>query len=157
MFASSDRVASAVCQRYIAEILSNSLSPNALLQRIAVDILSSVARSGFGHPLSISPTLVALNSAPDLSIGQKAYSMLTLLHQKHASLLATRFMEHARTSYEYARAMASSKINQEGGAEEMARGYNNDEVPVSNFGKWYKSVILSLPFHIAKFGLMRID
>lgn len=126
-------VASAVCQRYIAEILSNSLSPNPSLQRLAVDILSSIARSGFGHPLSVSPTLIALTSAPDAQIAQKAFSMLSLLHQKHASLLATRFLEPAKVSFEYSKVSASVEAR---GA--VVQGWTGKEACTSCFGRWFK-------------------
>ena len=104
-------VASAVCQRYIAEILAASLSAiNPPLQRLAVDVLTSVARSGFSHPLSISPTLVALTASPDGHLASKAYATLTLLHQKHATLLATRFAEPAKTTHEYLKALAGEEV-----------------------------------------------
>lgn len=105
-------VASAVCQRYMEHILAHSLSPTPSLQRIAFDILAIVARSGFGHPLSISPTLVALTSASDPQLAQRAYSMLSLLHQKHASLLATRFVEAVKVCFGYAQATAGEYLLQ---------------------------------------------
>lgn len=124
------RVASAVCQRYIDEILTHSLSMNSTMQRLAFDILASIARSGFGHPLSISPTLVALTAAPDAQLSSRAHSMLSLLYQKHASLLSTRFVESAKTSFGYARAVAR---------DSLVHGYADDP-PDSHFGRWYKCV-----------------
>ncbi|ORY37374.1 sister chromatid cohesion C-terminus-domain-containing protein, partial [Leucosporidium creatinivorum] len=120
-------VASAVSQRYIDQILSASVSVNPQVQRVAVDILTSVARSGFSHPLAISPTLVALTTSADHQIASKGYATLSLLHQKHASLLATRFAEPAKTAHSYARAVAG---------QEVVHGYRDDPV-LSHFGRWY--------------------
>ena len=80
------------------------------MQRVAVDILTSVARSGFSHPIAISPTLVALTTSADPQIAGKGYATLSLLHQKHATLLATRFSEPAKTSHAYARAVAGEEV-----------------------------------------------
>lgn len=109
-------VASAICQRYIKEILAASVLPsNSVLQRIAIEILTSVARSGFSHPLSISPTLIALTASPESRLANKASATLTLLWQKHSTLLATRFAEPAKVTFEYLMAV-------HGGANEAVRG-----------------------------------
>jgi cohesin loading factor subunit SCC2 len=87
-----------------------------------------VARSGFIHPLSLAPTLVALTASTDSQVASKANSTLTILHQKHASLLVTRFIEPARASHNYAKANA---------APALPRGYRGDP-PDSCFGRWFR-------------------
>ncbi|GEM10950.1 cohesin loading factor subunit SCC2 [Rhodotorula toruloides] len=120
-------VASAVAQRYLPCIIDASLSPNPTMQRIGVDLLSTIARSGFSHPLSLSPTLVALTASPDAHLSAKAFSTLSLLHQKHASLLATRFLEPAKSTHAFIAALSP---------DEPARGSRGDP-PESMLGRWY--------------------
>lgn len=97
------------------------------MQRIGVDLLSTIARSGFSHPLSLSPTLVALTASPDAQLSAKAFSTLSLLHQKHASLLATRFLEPAKSTHAFVAALSP---------DEPARGFRGDP-PDSMLGRWY--------------------
>ncbi|GAA5875871.1 hypothetical protein JCM1840_002960 [Sporobolomyces johnsonii] len=120
-------VASAIAQRYLKRIIESSLSRTPALQRLGVDLLSMIARSGFSHPITLSPTLVALNASADSQIASKAYSTLSILHQKHASLLATRFLEPAKAAHAYVTSV-------EGGAP--TRGYRGDP-PESHFGRWF--------------------
>lgn len=115
---------------------------------MAVDILTSVARSGFSHPLAISPTLVALTTSSDPQIAGKGYATLSLLHQKHASLLATRFAEPAKKSHAYARAVAGNELVHGGFRPAVSAssfkltsgrstGYREDPT-LSHFGRWYR-------------------
>ncbi|GAA6021361.1 hypothetical protein JCM10207_002022 [Rhodosporidiobolus poonsookiae] len=120
-------VASAIAQRYLPRIIDSSLSANIALQRLGVDLLSTIARSGFSHPITLSPTLVALTASADAQIAAKAFSTLSLIHQKHASLLATRFLEPARAAHSYVKQVAR---------DEPARGFRGDP-PESLLGRWY--------------------
>lgn len=104
----SSSVASAIAQRYIQQILEACLSAPSPLHRVAVDILTSIARSGFSHPLTIAPVLVALTSSSDPQISTKVYATLSLIHSKHATLLATRFAEPVKASYTYAKAVSGA-------------------------------------------------
>lgn len=143
-------VDSAVCQRYIVQIIASSLAAtNTPLQRLAVDVLTSVARSGFSHPLSISPTLVALTASPDSHLASKAYATLTLLHQKHVTLLATRFAEPAKATHGYMKGLAGAQVVKGAfaaflpvpgrRADGRSAGYAG-EPHVSHFGRWYTCV-----------------
>ncbi|GAA5844309.1 hypothetical protein JCM9279_001763 [Rhodotorula babjevae] len=121
-------VASAISQRYLKRIIGSSLSPNPSLQRLGLDLLSTIARSGFSHPITLAPTLVALTASGDAALANKAYATLAVLHQKHASLLVTRFLEPARAAHTFALAAV--------GEGEMLRGYRGDP-PESLLGRWY--------------------
>ncbi|BGP51653.1 Sister chromatid cohesion protein 2 [Rhodotorula kratochvilovae] len=121
-------VASAISQRYLKRIIDTSLSPSPVLQRLGLDLLNTVARSGFSHPITLAPTLVALTVSADPALASKAYATLAVLHQKHASLLVTRFLEPARAAHSFA-----LKALGEG---EMLRGYRGDP-PESLLGRWY--------------------
>ncbi|GAA5948648.1 hypothetical protein JCM10213_003568, partial [Rhodosporidiobolus nylandii] len=120
-------VASAISQRYLHRIINSALSPNLNLQRLGADLVSTIARSGFSHPLTLAATLVALTASVDPQVAGKAYSSLALIHQKHASLLATRFLEPARATHAYVKAMAG---------EEPVRGFRGDP-PDSLLGRWF--------------------
>ncbi|GJN94290.1 hypothetical protein Rhopal_007364-T1 [Rhodotorula paludigena] len=121
-------VASAVSQRYLKRIISSAQSTNPVMQRLGADLLNMIARSGFSHPITLSPTLVALTTSPDPQLSTKAYSTLALLHQKHASILATRFLEPARAAHAFVKSMC--------GQDEVLQGYRNDP-PESLLGRWY--------------------
>ncbi|KAM0792017.1 hypothetical protein ACM66B_007127 [Microbotryomycetes sp. NB124-2] len=123
-------VPSAISQRYIEQMLAAAMSGHAPLQRTAVDILLSIAHSGFIHPMTLSPTLVALTSCLDAQVAAKAFSALALLHQKHASMLASRFLESTQAAHAYARRVAEG---------EPVRGFYDDP-PLSRIGKWYRQV-----------------
>ena len=101
---------SAIAQRYIQELFSAAMASKITIQRLAVDIICSIARSGFTHPLEIAPVLVALSATPDPNLASKAFGTLTLLHQKHATLLASRFFASAVTAHEYAKRVANPEI-----------------------------------------------
>ncbi|KAM0747229.1 hypothetical protein T439DRAFT_97198 [Meredithblackwellia eburnea MCA 4105] len=121
-------VASSISQRYMNVIFDSAKSTNPRVQRIAVDILTTVARSGFGHPLMIAPVLVALSSTSDANLASKAFATLSVLHQKHATLLASRFFAAAESAHEYA-----SKTTLDGSA---VHGYDV-ETSASRFGRWF--------------------
>ncbi|KAK4052266.1 Sister chromatid cohesion protein 2 [Microbotryomycetes sp. JL221] len=120
-------VPSAISQRYIDQMLAAAKSTHAPLQRTAIDILLSVTHSGFIHPMTLSPTLVALTSCSDGQVSSKAFSALALLHQKHASMLASRFLESALAAHAYALVSAG---------DQPVRGFHGDP-PSSRIGRWY--------------------
>lgn len=132
---SNRSVASAVSQRYLKRIISSAQSTNPVMQRLGADLLNMIARSGFSHPITLSPTLVALTTSPDPQLSTKAYSTLALLHQKHASILATRFLEPARAAHAFVKSMC--------GQDEVLQGYRNDP-PESLLGRWYRCVSLQV-------------
>lgn len=49
----SNRVSSAVVQRYISPILEAALSQNPQIQAVAVDILTFTVKQGLAHPLQV--------------------------------------------------------------------------------------------------------
>lgn len=119
---------SSIAQRYLDSILRAAVSTQTQLQRVGMDVISMVARSGFIHPLSLAPTLVALSACADSQVASKANSALTILHQKHASLLVTRFLEPAKVSHAYAKAASDPS---------PPRGYRGNPVE-SSFGRWFR-------------------
>ncbi|GAA5926432.1 cohesin-loading factor complex subunit SCC2 [Sporobolomyces koalae] len=124
-------VASAIAQRYLDKILQASLTAHPQTQRVGVDVIAMIAQSGFIHPLSLAPTLVALTASADPHVAAKANSTLTTLHQKHASLLVTRFLEPAKASFAYAKV--------QDGPAATARGYRGNP-PDSCFSRWFSLI-----------------
>ncbi|GAA5958305.1 hypothetical protein JCM3765_004786 [Sporobolomyces pararoseus] len=123
-------VASSIAQRYLEPILRASVSTHPQLQRVGIDVISMVARSGFSHPLLLAPTIVALTASPDGQVASKANSTFTILHQKHASILITRFLESAKASHAYIKGIS---------APSLPRGYRGDP-PDSCFGRWFSLI-----------------
>lgn len=107
------------------------MSEHLALQRVAVDLLSATARSGFSHPITISPTLAALTASSDAQLAGKAFSALAVLHQKHTSILASRFLDSARAVFAYVQAGTP--------AGQAVRGHrlSSEGVPDSLLGRWY--------------------
>ncbi|KAI5476699.1 cohesin loading factor subunit SCC2 [Pseudohyphozyma bogoriensis] len=122
-------VASAVSQRFLRHIVAASVSLDEALQRVAADILMTIARSGFGHPIEITPTLLALTTSPDPLLSSKALSAYMSLQQKHASILASRFVLTAKVMHDYVRAMAG---------EQQMHGYFGESE--SHFGRWFATL-----------------
>ncbi|GAA6018662.1 hypothetical protein JCM8202_000602 [Rhodotorula sphaerocarpa] len=124
-------VASAVAQRYLKRINEAAVSDQIALQRVAVDLLSAIARSGFSHPITLSPTLAALTASDDAQLAAKAFSALAVLHQKHTSILASRFLDSARAIFNYAQ--VGSPVG------DPVRGYRMaaDGTLDSLLGRWY--------------------
>ncbi|KAL8277535.1 hypothetical protein RQP46_010090 [Phenoliferia psychrophenolica] len=120
-------VGSAIAQRYTDKFFAAAMAPAVRNQRIAVDIICSIARSGFTHPLGIAPVLVALSATPDATLANKAFGTLTLMHQKYSTILATQFFASAKVAHEYALKSAGP---------DLVRGYHGPTC-ISHFGRWY--------------------
>ena len=112
------RVSSAVLQRYLDPILKAALSPVPQLQSGAIDVLTFTIKQGLTHPLQVSraeelslrvptkesqsfPVVVALETSPIPSISNRASSLHHILHNKHSSLLNSRYLISARASFDY--------------------------------------------------------
>lgn len=126
-------VAGIVSQRFLEPILRLAVSPVGPLQRVAVEILVTVSRSGFTHPFRVWPTLIAVTASPDSSLVEKAYASAAVLHTKHSSLLASKYLDPARTMHAYLRSLNPS---------EPVQGHSIEPggVPASRFARWYSLV-----------------
>ena len=96
--------------------------------------------------MALTPTLVALTSSPDAQVASKGYSALALLHQKHASMLASRYIDAAQAAHSYARSAAEGEVARgelavglsvRNELSKLSAGFY-DEPPVSRLGRWYK-------------------
>ncbi|KAJ1303221.1 hypothetical protein OPQ81_011419 [Rhizoctonia solani] len=123
-------VGSAIIQRYLTQILSSALSPNRHIQAPAVDILSFTIRQGLAHPLQCFPVIVALETSHDNTLSLRASSLHTLLHNKHASLLNSRYLESVGRSLEYQKQLHPGTW----------KGYRLSPNPTALLHRWYSLV-----------------
>ncbi|KAG9095820.1 Sister chromatid cohesion protein 2 [Ceratobasidium sp. UAMH 11750] len=123
-------VSSAIIQRYLTQILSSALSPNRYIQTPAVDILSFTVRQGLAHPLQCFPIIVALETSHDNSLSARASNLHTLLHNKHASLLNSRYLESVGRSLEYQKQLQPGSW----------KGYRLSPHPTALLHRWYSLV-----------------
>ncbi|KAF8607050.1 hypothetical protein BDV93DRAFT_436800 [Ceratobasidium sp. AG-I] len=123
-------VSSAIIQRYLTQILSSALSSNRFIQAPAVDILSFTVRQGLAHPLQCFPIIVALETSHDNSLSSRASNLHTLLHNKHASLLNSRYLESVGRSLEYQKQLQPGSW----------KGYRLSPHPTALLHRWYSLV-----------------
>ncbi|KXN83113.1 Protein rad9 [Leucoagaricus sp. SymC.cos] len=123
-------VSSAIVQRYLSQVLEAALSPHSPNQSAAVDILSFTIKQGLAHPLQSFPVIIALETSTVNNLSGRAAALHAILQGKHASLLNTRYIVSARTSFDYQKKATKGAI----------QGYRADPVPVALLQKWYSLV-----------------
>ncbi|KAF7365521.1 Sister chromatid cohesion protein [Mycena venus] len=122
-------VSSAVVQRYMNHILDAALSQHPQIQAAAIDVLTFTIKQGLNHPLQSFPVIVALETSPISSLSGRASALHSVLHQKHGSLLNTRFVQSARASFDYQR-----NVTQE------VKGFRMQPTPLALLQRWYSLV-----------------
>ncbi|KIK69873.1 hypothetical protein GYMLUDRAFT_34262 [Collybiopsis luxurians FD-317 M1] len=123
-------VSSAVVQRYLDPILTAAFSSNPHIQALAIDILTFTIKQGLAHPLQSFPVIVALETSPSTSLSNRASALHAVLHNKHASLLNSRFTLSAMKSFEYQRKISPNDV----------RGYRMSPAPIAVLQRWYSLV-----------------
>lgn len=89
-------------QRYLEHILESAKDmARPSVQRTAAEIIKQVVMQGLAHPLQCVPTLIALETSPDESIAARALHLHSHLASKHGSILAARYLDLARASFEF--------------------------------------------------------
>ncbi|KAJ7719905.1 sister chromatid cohesion C-terminus-domain-containing protein [Mycena metata] len=123
-------VSSAVVQRYINHILNAALSQVPQIQAAAIDVLTFTIKQGLAHPLQSFPVIVALETSPSPNLSGRASALHSVLHQKHASLLNTRYIESARASFDYQRRAIPDQV----------QGFRMQPTPIALLQRWYSLV-----------------
>ncbi|KAF9059568.1 hypothetical protein BDP27DRAFT_1341215 [Rhodocollybia butyracea] len=123
-------VSSAVVQRYLDPILDAAFSQHAHIQASALDILSFTVKQGLAHPLQSFPIIVALETSSNASLSNRASALHAILHNKHTSLLNSRFTMSAWKSFEYQRKITPDTVH----------GYRMQPTPVAVLQRWYSLV-----------------
>lgn len=124
-----DRVSAAIIQRYQQHILAAASDPFSppVIMRPALDIIAFTIKQGLAHPMQCLPVLVALETSRDAVTVQKAFSLHSLLHDKHTALVNTRIGESVQAAYRYQQTLAK---------EGPARGFTIDPL-AAHFARWY--------------------
>ncbi|KAJ7134305.1 hypothetical protein C8R44DRAFT_770123 [Mycena epipterygia] len=124
-------VSSAVVQRYLTQILDAALSHNhPQIQAAAIDVLTFTIKQGLAHPLQSFPVIVALETSPNASLSTRASALHSILHQKHVSLLNTRYIQSARASFDYQRKVTPDHV----------QGFRMQPTPIAVLQRWYSLV-----------------
>lgn len=71
------------------------------IQRVGAEIIKQVVMQGLAHPLQCVPTLIALETSPDAAIASRALHLHNHLSSKHGSILAARYLDLARASFDF--------------------------------------------------------
>ncbi|PWN29029.1 hypothetical protein BDZ90DRAFT_278424 [Jaminaea rosea] len=127
-------VSSVLVQRYLEPILESARAVRSpSVQRPAFDILKFVVNQGLTHPLQCVPTLIALETHEDRLLASRAVQLHEHLASKHASLLASRYSELIRTSFDFQVQLFKDNLQE-------LRGYRIDAAtgyPVALLQSWY--------------------
>ncbi|CAO1632103.1 unnamed protein product [Parajaminaea phylloscopi] len=127
-------VSSVLVQRYLEPILRAAVNVKApSVQRPALDIVKFVVTQGLTHPLQCVPTLICLETLEDRSITMKALKLHEHLFTKHASILASRYAELVRSTFEFQLQVQKDNL-------QMMRGYRIDPssgCPAALLDSWY--------------------
>jgi cohesin loading factor subunit SCC2 len=107
-------VSAALIQSYLDLILRASREiEHAFLQRAAMEILKFTVQQGLSHPLQCVPTLIALETVADETIASKALYLHDYLASKHASILAARYLDFTRASFDFQRVVCTGPVRGE--------------------------------------------
>ncbi|KAJ3848406.1 hypothetical protein EV368DRAFT_49356 [Lentinula lateritia] len=123
-------VSSAIVQRYLDPVLGAAFSQNPHIQASAIDILTFTVKQGLAHPLQSFPVIVALETSPSISLSNRASALHAILHNKHASLLNSRFTLSAWKSFKYQQRISPGGVH----------GYRMQPFPVAVLQRWYSLV-----------------
>ncbi|CEH15817.1 Sister chromatid cohesion protein SCC2/Nipped-B [Ceraceosorus bombacis] len=125
-------VSAALIQAYLSNFLEAARDVyNPSIQRTGMDILKFTVHQGVSHPLQCVPTLIALETVPDTSISAKALALHDYLSSKHASILAARYLDFAKESFNY------QIVLQSDGPVRGHRFLERSETPVAALRGWY--------------------
>ncbi|CAD6941688.1 unnamed protein product [Tilletia caries] len=86
---------------------------------------------GLTHPLQCVPTLIALETSADENVRTTAFRMHNHLAQKHGSILAARYPEHARVAFNFQLSIKSA---------DQLRGSRMEDRPTAALHQWYSLV-----------------
>lgn len=89
-------------QRYSVPVLEAVLEvTSAPIQRTASEILNISILQGLSHPMQVVPYLVSLETSQDPILRSRAAQLHRHMMSKHASLLASRYGECVRASFQF--------------------------------------------------------
>ncbi|KDN44083.1 ARM repeat-containing protein [Tilletiaria anomala UBC 951] len=126
-------VSTQLTQHYLRPVLRGALSVDLpVTQRISLDILKHTVMRGLSHPLQCLPALISLETSDDPRISAKALHMHSHLASKHGSILAVRYLDHARAAFDFQRSQHPQYS--------ALRGYRDPEDPRALLQHWYNLI-----------------
>lgn len=132
-FAASS-VSSNLVAQYVDGILQASLAiETPMLQRVAMDVLSSIVLQGLTHPYQCVPTLVCLETVENRQVAKRARRLHEHLWSKHGTLLAPLGTRHVQATFEF-----QAKLHKD--QPQNLRGYRMDaalSMPTALLHPWY--------------------
>lgn len=115
-------VSSILVQRYLDPILQAAVAVRTPgIQRPAMDILKFVVLQGLSHPLQCMPCLISLETMDDRFVANRALALHDHLASKHGSILAARYTELIKSSFEF-------QVDLKQASLQDLRGYRIDAV-----------------------------
>ncbi|KAJ9123080.1 hypothetical protein QFC22_001270 [Naganishia vaughanmartiniae] len=113
-------VNSAIVQRYLQKILESALSIYADIQKVAMDILALTIDQGLAHPIQSVPVLISLETSESEAISEKAFGLHSILQNKHASIINSRYLESVRMAFRYRQTLDLPVSGHRGGSPAIA-------------------------------------
>ncbi len=127
-------VSTQLIQLYLQPVIDGALNADMpVTQRLSLEILSHTVLRGLSHPLQCLPALIALETSADPRISAKALHMHSHLASKHGSILAVRYLAHARAAFSF-----QGKMKEDENAP--IRGFRNIEEPRALLQSWYNLI-----------------
>jgi cohesin loading factor subunit SCC2 len=145
VFADSS-VSTQLIQRYLSAVLKGALNGDMpVTQRLSLDILSHTVIRGLSHPLQCLPALIALETANDQRIAAKAAHMHGHLASKHGTILAVRYLDHARAAFNFQATnsgtnLLSDEVSAPIQKRSALRGFRGAEEPRALLQSWYNLI-----------------
>ncbi|GHJ86131.1 hypothetical protein NliqN6_2533 [Naganishia liquefaciens] len=122
-------VNSAIVQRYLDKILESALSVFADIQKVAMSILALTIDQGLAHPMQSVPVLISLETSDNEAIADKAFGLHSVLQNKHASIINTRYLESVKMAFQYRQKL-----------EPHVSGCRDADPAVALLERWYSLV-----------------
>ncbi|KAJ9107636.1 hypothetical protein QFC21_001096 [Naganishia friedmannii] len=113
-------VNSAIVQRYLQKILESALSVFADIQKVAMDILALTIDQGLAHPMQSVPVLISLETSESEAISEKAFGLHSILQNKHASIINSRYLESVKMAFQYRQTLNLPVSGYRGGSPAIA-------------------------------------
>lgn len=105
-----DSASSLIAQRFLKSVLHIALSSLDESALTATEVIGSFSRSGIIHPKEITPGLVALETSPNASIAEIAFSEHQRLHQQHESMFERENMRAINEAFKYQKNIVADSL-----------------------------------------------
>ncbi|KAF2083372.1 putative sister chromatid cohesion protein Mis4 [Saccharata proteae CBS 121410] len=98
---SNDGACTSIAQRFLQHIIRIALESTAEIALTAAQVIASITRQGLVHPKECGPALVALETSPDNTIANIAFTEHRNLHNKHESMFDKEYVKAIQRAFTY--------------------------------------------------------